>query len=67
MIATERISDLKLKQISISWAIAYIVTILKNPPQLTDHGLSSGRRQAIIWTNFEILLIWTLRMNFSQI
>ena len=65
MIATERISDLNLKQISILWAIAYIVTILKNPPQLTDHGLSSGRRQAI-WTNFEILLIWTLGMNFSQ-
>ena len=27
----------------------------------SDNGLSPGRRQAIIWTNAGILLLWTLR------
>ena len=31
------------------------------------NGLSSGRRQAIIWTNAEILLIGPLGTNFSEI
>ena len=33
----------------------------------SDNGLSPGRRQAIIWTNDGILLIWTLGTNFSEI
>ena len=33
----------------------------------SDNGLSSCRRQAIIWTNAEILLIGTLGTNFSEI
>ena len=33
----------------------------------SDNGLSSGRRQAIIWTNAGILLIWPLGTNFSEI
>ena len=33
----------------------------------SDNGLSPGRRQAIIWTNAEILLIRTLETNFSEI
>ena len=33
----------------------------------SDNGLSSGRRQAIIWINALILLIWTLATNFSEI
>ena len=33
----------------------------------SDNGLSPGRRQAIIWTNIGILLIRTLRTNFSEI
>ena len=33
----------------------------------SDKGLSSGRRQAIIWTNAGILLIGPLRTNFSEI
>ena len=32
-----------------------------------DNGLSPGRRQAIFWTNAEILLILTLETNFSEI
>ena len=33
----------------------------------SDKGLSPGRRQAIIWTNAGILLIRTIRTNFSKI
>ena len=33
----------------------------------SDSGLSPGRRQAIIWTNAEILLIRPLGANFSEI
>ena len=33
----------------------------------SDIGLSPGRRQAIIWTNAGILLIWHLGTNFSEI
>ena len=33
----------------------------------SDNGLSPIRRQAIIWTNAVILLIRTLRTNFSEI
>ena len=33
----------------------------------SDNGLSPGQRQAIIWTNAGILLIGTLRTNFSEI
>ena len=33
----------------------------------SDNGLSPGRRQAIIWTNAEILLIGPLGINFNEI
>ena len=33
----------------------------------SDNGLSPGRRQAIIWTNAWILLIWPLGTNFNEI
>ena len=33
----------------------------------SDNDLSPGRRQAIIWTNAGILLIWPLGTNFSEI
>ena len=33
----------------------------------SDNGLSPGRRQAIIWTNDGILLIWPIRTNFSEL
>ena len=33
----------------------------------SDNGLSPGRRQAIIWTNAEMLLIGPLGTNFSEI
>ena len=33
----------------------------------SDNGLSPGRRQVIIWTNAEILIIAPLGTNFSEI
>ena len=33
----------------------------------SDNGLLPGRRQAIIWTNAGLLLIWTVATNFSEI
>ena len=33
----------------------------------SDNGLAPSRRQAIIWTNAEIILIQTLGTNFSEI
>ena len=33
----------------------------------SDNGLLPGRRQAIIWTNAGILLIWPLGTNLSEI
>ena len=33
----------------------------------SDNGLAPGRRQAIIWTNAGILLIWHLRTPFREI
>ena len=33
----------------------------------SDNGLSPGRRQAVIWTNSEILLILTLGTHFREI
>ena len=33
----------------------------------SDNGLSPGWRQAIIWTNAGIMLIWPLGTNFSEI
>ena len=33
----------------------------------SDNGLSPGRRQAIIWTNAGLFLIWPLGTNFSEI
>ena len=33
----------------------------------SENGLVPGRRQAIIWINVGILLIWTSETNFSEI
>ena len=34
---------------------------------VSDNGLSPARRQAFIWNNAGILLIWPLETNFSEI
>ena len=51
--------------VHISWDILY--ASLNWAIIGSDNGLSPVRRQAIIWTNDGILLIRTLRTNFSEI
>ena len=41
--------------------VAYLTIIV------SDNGLSPSRRQAIIWTNAGILIIWLIGANFSEI
>ena len=45
-----------------SWQWSYKSQIING----SDNGLSPGRRQAIIWTNAEILLIGSLGTNVSE-
>ena len=51
--------------------LIYCCLVMKCVGKLTiigsDNGLSPGRRQAIIWTNAWILLIWPLGTNFNEI
>ena len=49
------------------WGLVMHICISKLTTIGSDNGLSPGRRQAIIWTNAEILLIGTLGTNFSEI
>ena len=49
------------------WGRVTHICVSKLTHIASDNGLSPGRRQAIIWTNAEILLIGTLGTNFSEI
>ena len=49
------------------WGRVTHICISKLTISGSDNGLSPGRRQAIIWTNAGILLIWTLGTSFSEI
>ena len=50
------------------WGRVTHICVSKNSTVGSDNdGLSPGRRQAIIWTNAGIVLIWTLGTNFSEI
>ena len=49
------------------WGRATHICVGKLTTIGSDNGLSPGRRQAIIWTNAGILLIWPLGTNFSEI
>ena len=49
------------------WGRVTHTCVSKLPITGSDNGLSPGRRQAIIWTNAEILLIGTPGTNFNQI
>ena len=48
------------------WGRVTHVYASKLPIIGSDIGLSPGRRQAIIWTNAGILLIWPLWTNFNK-
>ena len=49
------------------WGRATHIYVSKQTIIGSDNSLSPGRRQAIIWTNAELLLIGTLGTNFSEI
>ena len=63
--------DMSLKQCGICevghWGRVTHICVSKLPIIGSDNGLSPGRRQAIIWTNAVILLIWPLGTNLSEI
>ena len=48
------------------WGRVTHICVIKQTIIGSDNGLSPGRRQAIIWTNAGILLIWPLETNFSE-
>ena len=61
-----------LEQTSTNWNLTHWGRVMhicasKLTIIVSDNGLSPGRRQAIIWTNGGILLIWSLGTNFSEI
>ena len=56
----------KVQQLT-HWGRVTHICVSKLTIIASDNGLSPGRRQAIIWTNAGILLIGTLRTNFSEI
>ena len=49
------------------WDRVTHICVRKLPIIGSDNGLSPGRRQAIIWTNAGILLIWSLWTNSNEI
>ena len=49
------------------WGRVTHICVSKLTVIASDNGLSPGRRQAIIWNNDGILLIWPLGTNFSEI
>ena len=49
------------------WGRVTHICVSKLTPIGSYNGLSPGRRQAIIWTNDEILIIRTLGTNFNEI
>ena len=50
-----------------SWGRVFHIWVSKLTIIGSDNGLSPGRRQAFIYTNELILLIWHLRTHFSEI
>ena len=49
------------------WGWVTHICVSKLTIIVSDNGFSPGRRQTIIWTNAEILFIWTWGKNFSEI
>ena len=50
-----------------NWGQVTNICISKLTIIVSNNGLSPGRRQAIIWNNVWILLVWPLDTNFSEI
>ena len=51
----------------IHWGRVTHICVHSLTINVSDNSLSPGRRQAIIWTNAGILLIWPLGTNFSEV
>ena len=49
------------------WGRVTRICVIKLTIIGSDNGLSPGQRQAIIWINDGMLLIWPLRTQFSEI
>ena len=62
-----RVSNPFLNDLLTHWGRVRLRCASKLNISGSDSGLSSGRRQAIIWTNAGILLIWPLGTNFREI
>ena len=60
-------STSRLKNVLTHWGWVMHICVINVTIIGSDNGLSPGRRQAIIWTNAGILLIWSLGTNFGEI
>ena len=65
VIATIR--SIAIHRLLTHWSRVMHICVFKLTIIGSDNGLSSGLRQAIIWTNAGILLIGSLGTNFSDI
>ena len=65
-ITTKKTSKLCARPLT-HWGGVTHICVSKLTIIASDNGLSPGRRQAIIWNNDGILLIWPLGTNFSEI
>ena len=63
----QNLKDSKIKFPLTHWGRVTHIYVSKLFIIGSDNGLSPGRRQAIIWTNAGILLIWPFGTNFSEI
>ena len=67
-LAFPRSTSLGCKEITLTyWGRMTHICVSKQTIIGSDNDLSPDRRQAIIWTNAGLLLIWPLRTNFSEI
>ena len=66
-ITTPGVSITHTERLLTHWGRVTHLCVSKLSTLGSDNGLSPGRRQAIIWTNGGILLIWPLGTNFSEI
>ena len=62
--------DIQLRNVRMVFCLTHGVThicVSKLTINGADNGMSPSRRQAIIWTNIGILLIWNLGSNLRGI
>ena len=62
-----RCQDNSHKNLVIHWGRVMHICVSKLAIIGSDNGLSPGRRQAITWTNADLLSIGPLETNFSEV